>query len=93
MYIKTSELRQLDVVNLEDGRIIGNVCDVDVDPETGQLRCLILDRPGNTWLRFLRTEDIEVAWEDIVIIGVDVIIVSVKNNHHYKYRTWHRSRF
>lgn len=38
MYIRTSELQRLDVVNIEDGRFLGNVCDVDLDPDTGELR-------------------------------------------------------
>ena len=52
MFVKTSELRQLDVINLEDGRILGNVCDVDLDPDTGDVRFLILERPEYGLRRF-----------------------------------------
>lgn len=38
VYIKTSELGRLEVINIEDGRFLGHVCDVDLDPDTGELR-------------------------------------------------------
>ena len=42
--IKTSDLRRLDVVNMEEGRYLGSVCDLDVDPDTGRVLALIVDR-------------------------------------------------
>ena len=33
MFIKTSDLGHLDVINIDDGRYLGNVCDVDWIPK------------------------------------------------------------
>ena len=41
--IRTSELRRLDVINVEEGRYMGSVCDVDLDPDTGRINALIVD--------------------------------------------------
>jgi len=90
MYIRTSELRQLDVINLEDGRFLGNVCDVDLDPDSGELRFLIIERPESGFWRFLRQDDLEIPWKDVVMIGVDVVIVKMKIDDTPKYRTWQR---
>lgn len=81
--IKTSDLRKLDVINMEEGRYLGNVCDVDLDPDTGRVLALVVDegRP----FRFLgvgRAADLEVPWKDVVLVGVDVVLV--------KNRTWKR---
>ncbi|HPT82473.1 MAG TPA: YlmC/YmxH family sporulation protein [Limnochordia bacterium] len=81
--IKTSDLRRLDVISVEEGRYLGSVCDVDLDPDTGRINALIVDeaRP----LRFLwgpRHTDVEIPWRDIVVVGADVVLV--------KNRTWKR---
>lgn len=90
MYIKTSELGELDVINISDGRHLGNVCDVDIDPDTGLLRSLILERPGGGFWRFTRSEDIEISWADVVIIGVDVVLVKLSPEKTSQHRTWRR---
>ena len=81
--ITTSDLRRLDVINVDEGRYLGNVCDVDLDPETGRIKALIVDevRPWS-FLFGARRTDIEIPWRDIVLVGVDVVLV--------KNRTWKR---
>ncbi|MDI9484425.1 MAG: YlmC/YmxH family sporulation protein [Bacillota bacterium] len=80
--IKTSELRKLDVVNMEEGRYLGSVCDLDVDPDTGRVLALIVDevRPFRFWGG--RHADLEIPWKDVVLVGADVVLV--------KNRTWKR---
>ncbi|HHT36245.1 MAG: PRC-barrel domain-containing protein [Candidatus Wallacebacter cryptica] len=90
MFIKTSELRRLDVINLADGRILGNVCDVDLDPDTGEVRYLVLDRPEFGFFRLFRRDDLEIPWRDVVLVGIDVVIVRSKLETSSKYRAWQR---
>jgi len=71
VYIKTSELRQLDVINIEDGRFLGHVCDVDLHPDTGAIRCLILEGSEGGLLRFFKHDDLEIPWQEVVMIGID----------------------
>jgi len=75
---KISELRARDVINLADGRRIGRAADFELDLEEGRLVSLIVPGP----LRFLgllgRERDYVVPWERIVRIGVDVILVDLK---------------
>ncbi len=81
--IKTSDLRRLDVVSVEEGRYLGSVCDVDLDPETGRINALIVDE-GRPFSLFWgsRHSDVEIPWRDIVLVGMDVVLV--------KNRTWKR---
>lgn len=76
MLVKTSDLRMLDVVNIGDGRRLGNVYDIDLDVETGEILALILPGEGG-FFGFGRRPDIEIPWNRIVRIGVDVILVDL----------------
>lgn len=82
MFIKASNLRQLDVINVEEGSYLGNVCDVDLNPDNGRINFLVVDRPRFFFLWRSRRDDLEIPWQDIVLIGKDVVLV--------KNRAWHR---
>ena len=76
MLVKTSDLCMLDVVNIADGRRLGSVYDLDIDVETGEILALILPGEGG-FLGFGRGPDVEIPWNRIVRIGVDVILVDL----------------
>lgn len=89
MYIKTSELRYLDVINVEDGSYLGNVCDVDVDPESGELRAIVVDKPGRPWFFiFRRKDDMEIPWREVLLVGVDVILVKSRQFKTSTHPSW-----
>lgn len=77
MLIRISSLWTLDVINIVDGRRLGNIVDIDIDMETGQINELILSGPGSFFSFFGRREDISIPWNKIVKIGVDVILVDM----------------
>ena len=72
-----SELRKKDVVCMGDGRVIGRVSDLQLDPSTGQIRALIVPA-GSCLSSFLHGEKNQavIAWGQIACIGDDVILVS-----------------
>lgn len=77
MLVKASDLRMKDVVNTVDGRRLGYVYDLDVDVKTGQILSIYLPGPGG-WLWFMgRGADIEIPWNKVVKVGVDVVLVAV----------------
>lgn len=73
--LKTSDLKLKEVVNVLDGKRLGNITDIEIDIETGQLTAIVV--PG--FSRFLgilgRNEDIVIPWDKINKIGMDVILV------------------
>ena len=73
--LKTSDLKLKEVVNILDGRRLGNITDIEIDIETGNLTAIVV--PG--YSRFLgmfgRSEDIVIPWDKINKIGMDVILV------------------
>lgn len=73
--LKISELKARDVVNVGDGRRLGNIIDIDLDVDRGKITAIILPGPRRSYGIFYRREDLVVPWEKIVRIGHDVILV------------------
>ena len=77
MLVKTSELWLLDVINTIDGQRLGNITDLDIDLTTGRINALILTEPGSFFGLFRRGHDLEIPWEKVILIGIDVILVEM----------------
>lgn len=76
--MKISELRMREVINIADGRRMGPIKDIDIDLEQGRISAIILPGPGRLFSFFGREEEIVVPWEKIKRIGVDVILVDLR---------------
>jgi YlmC/YmxH family sporulation protein len=72
---KTSELREREVVNILDGRRLGLASDLEIDPETGRIKAIVVPGPGKFLWVFGKSDDFVIPWERIKKIGVDVILV------------------
>ncbi|MBX6350290.1 MAG: YlmC/YmxH family sporulation protein [Clostridia bacterium] len=72
---KASDLRVKDVIDVEEGRRLGFIYDLEVDVEAGRVTALVLPGAARFFGLLGRERDIVVPWEDIVKIGEDVILV------------------
>ena len=69
-------LMDKEVVNLRDGRILGNIIDFKIDVCSGRLTAIIL--PGERgFFGFKKCTDIVIPWDKICRIGEDAIIVDI----------------
>jgi YlmC/YmxH family sporulation protein len=76
--VRTSELRARELVNVDDGRRLGTISDLDIDVANGRVTALVVPAGGGRLFGlFGREEETVVAWERIVRVGVDVILVSL----------------
>ena len=66
-------IRSMEVVDVSTGSKLGYVRDYKIDLST--IRVVSLFLPSNSKGWFSREEDIEIPWEKVVKIGVDVLIV------------------
>ena len=73
--MRLSELQLKEIVNVVNGKRIGMIIDVVVD-EKGNISNLILEEKGGK--KFSR-EEYSVLWNQIVIIGDDIILVDTRN--------------
>lgn len=74
--MKLSELQDKDVVNITDGKKIGNIIDVSIDGN-GNMSGIMVER--YKFLVSLFTNNIvEIKWTQIEKIGKDVILVNLE---------------
>ena len=70
-----SSMQEKDVVNVLDGSIIGNICDIDLEPNSGQIFSIYI-QPSSFFNFFGKGEKVCIGWDQIIKIGEDVIIVN-----------------
>ena len=73
--MKLSELQDKDVVNLKDGKKIGNIIDVKIDLN-GHTEGILVER-YKFIVSMFSNNIVEIKWSDIEKIGKDVILVNI----------------
>ena len=73
--VKISELKQREVININDGRRLGIVYDVEIDMEKGRVDAIVIPGTGRVMGLFSKESDIVINWENIKKVGTDVILI------------------
>ncbi|MBS4958191.1 MAG: YlmC/YmxH family sporulation protein [Clostridium sp.] len=66
-------IRSMEVIDVSTGSKLGYVRDYKVDLSNNKVVSLFLPSTSKGW--FSKEDDIEIPWEKVVKIGVDVLIV------------------
>lgn len=77
--MKTSELKQKEVINIKTGKRLGNVVDYDIDLRSGRILGICIPIQGKFSILAKAEQDIFVSWENIKKIGDDVILIDTEN--------------
>ena len=74
---KGMDFKHKEVVNINNGKRLGFVQDVNADLETGIITSIIV--PGNSRFisMFSSNNDIIIPWQNIKCIGDDIILVEI----------------
>lgn len=72
-----NSMREMDVIDINNGEKLGNIKDIKIDYENSKIISIIVQELGEGW--FSKREEIEIAWKDIIKVGVDVILVNLAN--------------
>ena len=76
MNVRMSDLQAKDIVNTEDGKKIGRICDLIVD-EQGSITYLIVE-PSKFFKKYTTfTGETQITFKQIVKFGKDVILVDL----------------
>ena len=76
--MKLSDLQSKNIVNVLDGKNIGNIIDVNIGYD-GNIESLVIEA-NKKFFSFNKDEDKVVLWNDITKIGEDVILVKKSDN-------------
>lgn len=83
--VRISEFQMKDVVNISDGKRLGNISDVDINLKTGKIEAIIISSSGKVLGLFGKEEEVTISWRNILKIGEDVILVRYKDIAEIKY--------
>lgn len=72
--MRLSEIQNKDVIDLNTGVKIGNIIDVKIEIESGNIEALILEKKKFSTF-FSNNDEIEIKYSQINKIGEDVILV------------------
>lgn len=84
--IRISELRERDVVNVNDGRRLGLIRDLELELGKGEIKAVIIPAAGGVWGKISRLRDYIIPWEKIIKIGVDTILVDFPTDEYHRTR-------
>lgn len=76
--MRLSELQNKNVVNVNDGKMIGNIIDININQE-GISTDIIVEKSKFLISRFSNSGEISIKWNQIEKIGQDVILVNLNS--------------
>lgn len=75
--MKISDFQTKDVINIVDGKKLGQVSDIELNLRAGRIEAIVVPSPGRFFGWFGNGTDVVIPWQSIVKIGADVILVRV----------------
>lgn len=70
-----SDFQNKDVVNVQDGKKVGNIIDCKIDPQDGRIISFLIV-PFRGVFSFKGGDKLEIDYENISKIGEDVILIN-----------------
>ena len=66
------------LVNMENGEVLGNICDADllIDERTGEIDSILLPGRNRVFDR-IHSDHIGIKWNEVKKIGTEVIVVDI----------------
>ncbi len=75
MNCRIIDLRNKEVINVNDGTRLGCVCDVEINTEDAKLMSVIIYGRHRFFGLFGKEEDVVIPWDMVQTIGDDTILV------------------
>lgn len=78
--MKISEFQTKDVVNILDGRRLGQITDLEINLNLGVIDAIVVPGQGKFLGLFGGGNDLVIPWKNIVKIGKDVVLVRLDDS-------------
>lgn len=79
--MKISELQAKDVVNIADGKKLGQIQDLELDLKQGVIKSIVVPTEQKLFSWLSSGQEVVIPWHQIVKIGSDVILVRLGNRY------------
>ncbi len=71
------DFKQKEVIDLNEGKILGFVVDVQANFENGEINAIIVAKTGKIFGNIGGKNNVTIPWQNIKKIGEDVILVDM----------------
>jgi YlmC/YmxH family sporulation protein len=78
MKMKISDFQTKDVINIIDGKRLGQISDLELDLRQGRIEAIVVPSYGKYMGLFGGRSDLIIPWNQIVKIGSDVVLVKME---------------
>lgn len=82
--MKISDFQTKDVINIVDGKKLGQVSDLELDLRQGRIESIVVPNQTRFFGFFSGGEDVVIPWRNIVKIGLDVVLVKLDDVRTYR---------
>ncbi|MBC8078892.1 MAG: YlmC/YmxH family sporulation protein [Gorillibacterium sp.] len=73
--MKISDFQSKDVINIVDGKKLGQISDLELDLRQGRIEAIVVPNHSRLFSFFSGGTDVIIPWRNIVKIGMDVVLV------------------
>ncbi len=82
--VKISDFQTKDVINIVDGKKLGQISDLELDLRQGRIESIVVPSSGRLFGWFGGSTDVVIPWKNIVKIGMDVVLVKLDDVRSYR---------
>jgi YlmC/YmxH family sporulation protein len=82
--MKISDFQSKDVINIVDGKKLGQISDLELDLRQGRIESIVVPTSGKLFGFWGSGTDVVIPWRNIVKIGMDVVLVKLDDTRVYR---------
>lgn len=82
--VKISDFQSKDVVNIVDGKKLGQISDLELDLRQGRIESIVVPTHNRFFGFFGGGTDVIIPWRNIIKIGMDVVLVKLDDARMYR---------
>ncbi|MCR8845737.1 YlmC/YmxH family sporulation protein [Paenibacillus sp. SC116] len=78
--MKISDFQTKDVINIVDGKKLGQISDLELDLKQGRIDAIVVPNYSKLFGLFGSGNELIIPWRNIVKIGADVVLVKLEQS-------------